>query len=276
MLVPISCRIDTSNLLKAQAIMQKYSRQTPAESLNRTALFVLREVQKITPFVSPATIETELRVTTASVEMSTGKLAARKDRANRSRTLAEKIVLARMWSASNYSVRTGNYWPIDRPAGRGSGPTSNKHFKLSTGGRAAFNQFLADRAQRMISARKSSSKFFVASWGVLIRKILPFVPTNYRGGAASPPKAALDDMGEVTPAAAGGLTATCTVENKLGTVGRNSVLYTKHNEAFIRICAPILQGVVDREAEQKFALIAAKGWDQYKPGLAACGVTVSD
>lgn len=278
----LSITVDTSNLMAALTIMQQYSRHTPAESLNRTALFVLRKTLKLTPAASISRIDTSLMVETSPAVLKSGKLSRNKKRQNEVVTesmfrptaapLAALIINASVIrpdigatpSAKRYNQRTGFRWARMQSPFRGVP-------------RAAGAAAMRAAISRMTKSRHSSTHFLQATIGLLIRMLLPFVPAGYRGGAsAGPGKDTNPDLGEVTPAVGGSTTATCVIENKLGMSGMYGELDARRNAAMHRIVGPILQGVIDREAAEKFAIIATRGWDQYKPRLAAHGVIVTN
>lgn len=264
----ISTRIDTSDLMRAQAIFQEYSLQVPSQGLNRTVLFVLRAAQKNTPFVTGSRIDTELSVSTTPVLSTRGArkgLPLRSGRKNVAVTeggMATRIVLARMHRGSAYNQRTDQKYFIERAG-------------FSSGGAAGFWKRVEQTAQRMVKSRHSSTHFFQATWGVLIQKILPDVPPGYRGGGAiGPGRDANPTLGDVEPARAGTLTPACTVENRMGMSEVYPRLDFSRNAAAFAILAPALQAAIDAEYESKMEEASRRGWIERQGRLAACGFTI--
>ena len=291
----VTCQIDTRNLQRAQAVFLQYTRQVPAEAVNRTALFVIRDVQSNTPVVSQDMIDADMNVSTSPAVLLNGKLSTSKTRqhevvafGNRAgntgaaelgfdkddvsvMNTAYRIVLARMHPNSRYSQLTGNRWPVPIPdfgRGRGSG--------AGTDSISLFWAYVKDVATRMVRARHSSTGFLKQSWSAIIYKLLPYVPSSYRGGVR------LDmgelggkaNFGEVKPALPGNGLAVCTVSNTMGMNNYNDVLSDKYNRAIHAICEPIVQKSIDKEFESKVDEAARRGWLERSSFLASCGVAV--
>ena len=251
----------------------KHSKNTPAESVNKTALFVIRDAQKHTPFVEQSTIDTQLEVSTTPVIGNRGKpLKGKVTYEVPSLGFADKIVMARMNPDSKYSLLTGNRWPVRK--------IRIKDFAKAYGDENAVQMFMEviqPITDRMIRARHSSTHYLEHSWADIIKKILPFVPVKYRSGLEpqpSEPNSLTLPSGEVIPAMPGGAIVRCIVSNKIGTAGPNAVLYEKHNAAARAILIPILQQSIDREFESKMKYADAQGWKEEKSYLENCGFLV--
>ena len=277
----LSCHLDTRNLQRAQALFLQHSKTNPAQSINKTALFVIRKTQQDTPFVSQGQIDTDMNVTTSPEVTLAGRLSKDKTKQhgtvnfqNRTPTAAdvsamntaERIVLAKMHPTSRFNLLTGNRWAITPPDfGRGR--------QRATDSGTLFWKWVRDVAARMVKARHSSTHFLQQSWTAIIYKLLPHVPPSYRGGPiANNGKVLL--TGEVEAARPGSALAVCKVTNTLGFQGPSKVLNEKHNDAAIGIMVPILQRVINQEFEGKMAYAAKQGWVEKRNDLSALGYLV--
>jgi hypothetical protein len=279
----LTCRLDTSNLWKAQTIFLRYSNTVPAFAVNRTALFCIRDAQKNTPAVSPGRVNSDLNVSTSPMVTKKGLLSRDKSKQNsvvtfQNRTpdeddvsamnTAQRIVLARMHPTSKYSLETGNRWPVPMP-------------DISSGRRdksSLFWAYVAEVAERMVKARRSSVSFLRASWTTIIYQLLPNVPTNYRGGFGGMESNSFSKdllTGEVTPARTNQPMPVCIVSNTIGMKGVTPELAANYNEAGHRILGPILQASINKEYDSKMAEAARRGWLDEQQNLAATGFTVT-
>ncbi len=263
--------------MMAQRIFKNYGEKVPAEALNKTVLFVVRRAQKLTPAVSQSTIDSDLLVKVTSKLAVRGKNKGKPlkdgstDLEMPDMNKAMLIVMARMNPNSPYSLMTGNRWPL--PAMRPS--DFGRAYGHENAMRMFIDNVLKPMAERMVRARHSSTHFLQASWTAIIRQLLPYVPTNYRGGfdAGIFPKTLL--TGEAVPAKAGGPIFFCKISDTLGMNPANEVLGNKYNEALHRKAGAALQEAINLEAVQKLELAAKQGWIDRSAALAMHGFILS-
>lgn len=281
----LTCQLDTRNLNRAQQIFLQHNNQKPSESINKTALFIVRAAQKDTPFVTGGEIDTDMNVTTSPEITATGRISKDKTKQhgvvnfnNRTPTAkdvsaintAQRIVLARMHPTSKFNMLTGGRWAITPPDfGRGR--------QKATDSGTLFWKWVRDVAERMVKARHSSTHFLQHSWSAIIYKLIPFVPASYRGRYAPLPDGQNSfelNSGEVEPAKPGSTVAVCKITNTLGLSGPNKVLSEKHNAAAIAILVPVLQKHIDAEFYSKMAEAEKRGWLEDSSALKSCGCLV--
>ena len=269
----------------------RYSNTCPAESLNKTVLFVVRDAQESTQVVSPGRINSDLNVTTSPELTKFGKLSTAKGKQNEvvsftNRTpgvnasgigpsndvsamnTAMRFVLARMHPTSKLSIMTGNRWPVAMPdtgRGRGRGTGTDRI--------ALFWVYVKQVAERMVKSRRSSSGFLKHSWAGIIFKLLPYVPKGY-GGVQSDIFGNAAEFGEVWPARPGSSVVVCKIENRIGMNPVTKELGKRYNQAAHAILGPILQESINREYDGKMRELARRGLAEEVPKLADCGVLV--
>ena len=286
----LTCSVDTTNLNKAQAILLRHSNNVPARSINKTALFVIRKAQELTPVVSQATIDSDMNVTTSPAVLKSGKLSKDKSRQhevvvfdNRTPTpddvsamnTAMRIVLARLHPTSRYSSETGNRWgsPPGVIPNFGRGRSTHRTFGGSaTDARTLFWAWVKQVAERMVKARHSSTGFLKHSWAAIIYKLIPFA-----GGGGLPDvgdRGEWMNFGEVKPAMEGYAIVYCRCDNTMGIGNQNDVMSEKYNKAAHEILEPVLQQAIDLEFKSKLAYANSKEWAKDEPSLAALGLLV--
>ena len=275
-------RLDTSNLNRAIAVFVDYRNKNPAQSVNKTAIMVIRKAQENTPFVSSSEIDADMNVTTSPEVTASGRLSKDKTKQhgtinfqNRTPTAsdvsaintAERIVLARMHPTSRFNVLTGGRWAITPPDfGRGR--------SKSTDSISLFWKWVRDVATRMVKARHSSPHFLQHSWAPIIEKLRPYVPPSYRGNPLKNPLGTDVSIGEVEPAKEGAGLAVCKIANRIGMDSPNKVLGEKHNQAAIGILVPILQKAIDSEFDGKMKYASKQGWVDRRQNIESCGFLV--
>lgn len=286
----ISVKVDTRNLVEACAVLKKHSNTSMAKNLNKTALYVIRKAQELTPVVSQSTIDSDMNVTSSPGLTKAGKISKDKNRqheliafGNRTPTAddvsamntAMRIVLARMHPTSRYSIETGDRWGIPASSvpsfGRGRS-TSRKFGGSATDSSALFWAWVKRVAERMVRARHSSTGFLKHSWASIIYKLIPFA-----GGGGLPDMGQfgkLQNFGEVTPAKEGNPMAFCRCDNILGIGNRNDVMSEKYNKAAHEILEPILQRAVDIEFKTKLEYANKQDWAKQEPKLISLGFLV--
>lgn len=270
----VSCKLDTRNLMAAQAIFQQYSRQTPAAALNRTVMFVLYGAQKLTPFVTGGEIDSELSVLSTPLLSTRGKTKGqiRKPKKKGGSPpqavsigeggLAQLIVVARLHRYSNYNVLTDQRYALDWAS-------------FSPGaGVWGFWAEVSKVAERMVKSRHSSTHFFEASWTAIIKKLKPFVPRAY-GGTEISTRKVNPELGDVEPAKPGGTTVMCVISNKIGMDDKFPTINAIRNMEAHRILEPVLQRAINAEYDSKMKLFAQEGWFEKRTALKQLGFTVT-
>lgn len=265
----ISCKLDTSGLMKMQQICQAHSKRSPAESLNKTVYFIVKSAMENTPVTSPAKIDMELNV------QSSPRISARTGRPVSSKTknpvninvteggLATRITLARLHYNSRYNRRTDRrYYMIQSMFSPGQG-------------RSGFWKKVEQTSQRMVKNRHSSSAFFKSSWLAILQRLYPMLPPGYRKGAKISAKPVNEELGDIVPAVVGGLTCTCIIENKIGTENLFPITAARRNAHAIATLAPILQNSINQEFQSKLELAVKNGWVEISPQLKECGFVVT-
>lgn len=287
----LTCRLDTTKLNQVQAILLRHSNTAPARSINKTALYVIRKAQELTPVVSQSAIDSDMNVTTSPGITKAGKISTAKDRqhetvafGNRApdatnssaMNTAMRIVLARMHPTSRFSILTGNRWGIPKDAipSFGRGRSTHKEFGGSaTDSSSLFWAWVKQVAERMVKTRHSSTGFLKHSWAAIIYKLIP-----HAGGGALPDIGELGggaNFGEVKPAVEGRSLAICRCDNTLGIGNANDVLSEKYNKAAHRILEPVLQRAIDIEFKGKMEYASKQEWAKDEQELRALGMLVN-
>jgi len=269
-----SCTIDTSNLMKAQAVLDQFSKTIPSQALNRTVLFIVGAAQKNTPRVSPGRVDVELAVEmmphigkkgqivkTRKYSVRPGIGAGRGPHAGV--PLSFLIIGARANPGSNYNTKNSGRYAIS-----GGHP-------LKGVPRSQFRKVMEARITRMVRARHSMGGFFMQAWGAITRKLVPHVPGKYMAGFGRVGAKTNPGLGSVSPAMPGAYACSCTIELNIGMDGTYPALAESRNQAMHRLLGPVLQSAVDQEFLSKLALAEKNGWLDAKPALAACGFAVN-
>lgn len=275
----LTCTFDTRNLNRAQMILLRHSKRSPARCINSTAYHVIKDVVEAGggfPVVTQGRIDTDMNVITSPKILDSGKLSRSETSLtflNRTPTAkdvsaintAERIVLARMHPTSRFSLSTGNRWPAIPPdfgRGRGAGAGTDRI--------TLFWKWVRETAERMVRARHSSTGFLKKSWIDLKVSLLPFAL-----GKADAPGVVVTQYSEVKPAKEGNAVAVCAVSNMLGVGMRTTKeLSEKYNEANHQIGGRRLQAAIDREFEAKMKIAASREWAKDEPELRLLGMMV--
>jgi hypothetical protein len=274
----VTCTVDTSNLMRANMLLMRHSRRSPARCINSTAYHVIKDVVDANggfPVVAQSTIDTDMHVTVTPV-VSAGSRGEVNITGNVEKTRAMMIVVARMHPNSKYSMMTGNRWPLAFPDSQGItfvggqiGPRSPSPLERMAN-KINFWNYVEQVAERMVKARHSSTGFLKKSWIDLKVVLLPFAMGRNAVNAA-----AVTDYAQVEPAKEGYPLSVCTVSNTLG-VGLKTTkeLSEKYNEANHRIATPRIQAAINREFEKKVKLADSMEWAKDEPELRALGLMV--
>ena len=269
----LTCRVDTTNLMRAQKILMRHSNTAPAHAINKTALYVIRKAQELTWAVSQNRINTDLEVKVTPRLAIAGKRKGLPLKSGATDidvpdwSVAMMIVMARMNPKSKYSQKTGNRWPVT--------PIKIRDFAKAYGDENALRMFfdaIAPIAERMVRSRHSSTGFLKHSWAAIITKLLK-VTSDGQGAPDVGPHSVLLS-GDVTPAKPGYPWTVCTVSNTLGMHNGNAVLGEKYNRAAHDLLEPILQTAVNQEFWSKLKYANKQEWARLEPELAALGVVV--
>lgn len=272
----LECKIDTTDLMRAQAVFFEYGKTVPALALNRTVLFITKAAQQASPSTGLARIDSELAVEVAPRIGKRGNpLKSGKDykvvglgKRNPSREfhptveLAWLIIGARAKPGSNYNTKTSNRYAI-----RGGHPFKGQK-------RSQFRYIMQDHVNRMVKQRHRGSGFFMQSWGAIIAKLIPHVPASYRSGFGSLiGRKTNPALGWVQPAVPGP-TPVCIIELRLGMQGKYPALDSQRNQAMHTILGPILQTAISSEYQSKMEEAARRGWIDRAPQLRRLGFDV--
>ena len=235
-------RLDTTNLMKAMAVFRRYYKTAPSLMVNKTALAVIYDAQRNTPFVSLGKISSDMQVSVVKMVPTRGvRKGATQIVMNEDVTVAMKIVMARMSLKSKYSMETGNRWPLEKIKVSGMSPQARARW---------FFHLVEERAEKMVRARRSSPHFLEASWTPIIMKLKTVVKSAISTKVLNSGSKVLL-TGNVDLAKPGSSMAVCKIENTLGLGNKNTTLKKKYNDAAHRILEPILQRSMDKEAMSK-------------------------
>src|SRR5579872_7274811 len=129
--IQTTCHIDTSNLMRASAILMRHSSRSPARCVNSTAYHVVKDVIEADggfPVVTQERINTDMQVVTSPLVLQSGKPSQSKSKQNATMTflgdtasstpetnMAMRIVLARMHPSSQFNRLTGGRWALTPP-----------------------------------------------------------------------------------------------------------------------------------------------------------------
>ena len=257
MAVEMTSVVDVSVIQNAIPELVAFGRRTLREQCTTSAGIIAVNSQKRTPFVEIGTIDAELDV----VELVTNKHPRfiKTGKATHGTikigvlqwTEGMMIAVQRTNPKSPFSLLTGNRWPIAYPGGL-KGYARWEFFKAA--------------AERMRSARHSSTHFLQHGWTPGIKTLLgspDFKGWNskYGGGVMRSDKnTEVNPLNDLSPELLGSATFKegendfeVTTENAIGDNG-NDVLAKKHRKAMYDYALPVLQEEIDREG----AVINAK------------------
>ena len=255
MAVEMTSVVDVSVIQNAIPELVAFGRRTLREQCTTSAGIIAVNSQKRTPFVEIGTIDAELDVDRTPVRKFRNKRTAKfvKDNNLGNLTWTEGMMIAvqRTNPNSPFSLLTGNRWPIAYSGGL-KGYARWEFFKAA--------------AERMRSARHSSTHFLQHGWTPGIKTLLgspDFKGWNskYGGGVMRSDKnTEVNPLNDLSPELLGSATFKegendfeVTTENAIGDNG-NDVLAKKHRKAMYDYALPVLQEEIYREG----AVINAK------------------
>jgi hypothetical protein len=277
----IFARLDATGFNKLVEAARVFNKRTPAVAANVAGLYVARQARYETHKISvpPGRMDAELAVeVTPRISARTGKPVSRRTKnPNNVRALAGPpsykpaipftwlIIGARAKPFSNYNQRTGQRYALAQHPFKGQR-------------RSQFGKIMAAYVKRMVSSRHSSSGFLQSGWIACIIEGEQYVPGKYRrGGTSGPPpldgKRAAPGLGGFIPAVEGE-NAQCSIENKVGMLGGNSVLMQRRNAALWEAGEPALNHAIAIQAEITLRyIVEQEARAQFGP-LKAAGVLV--
>jgi len=262
--------------MKAQAIFDQYSKTVPSESLNRTALFITVAAQRNSPTTPTGRIDSELSVEMVPRIGKRGQPLSTRSAKNRNyRGLlgGRSVVAGVPFSVLIVGARANPESNLNLNFHGGRYAIAGGHpFKGAK--RSQFRQIMNDRISRMVKRRHSTGTFFKQAWGAIVQKLIPHVPSKYRGGFGKLGMKTKEFMGSVSPAMPGVYACSCTIELNIGMDGAFQPLADDRNEAMHKHLGPVLQSAIDQEFLSKLELAAKNGWLERGPALSACGFTL--
>jgi hypothetical protein len=248
----VTCKIDTAGLERAIPELVAFGRRTLREQCVTSLAIICLDAQELTPAVEISRIDAELD---AADHVSKSKVAGL---SGLPWTVGMMIAAQRTNPNSPYSLSTGNRWPLAKPTGpRGS---------------AENWRYFIEAAERMKSARHSSTHFLQHGWTPGIRILLAnedFVGWKSRGKSAAAGKITagntLDPMmlGTATVQISGD-SVQATATNDVGD-GGNAVLAAQHRAALIEYGTQPAQAAMEREevvCGEKIAEYLERGFKQ--------------
>lgn len=254
--------LDTSKLSAAIRERVRYKGRTEAQIVNHVAFSVALKALQYTPFVPVSRIDAELNVEFVPGVTPSGKVS----RAKKNMVAVSRSGQGWMSAARNKSVPLAALIvnsSVVRPA-VGSSPSAKrynfiKNFRYAREsspfrgvsrmkGRAAMRVAV----DRLIRARRKSSKFLAAGWKGAIKALAPFVG---RAPALDVDNLKPEKRGMASPAKEGASLVFATIGNLTGMSGMNA---TSFNEALQRHGGPALQRAIDEERSSMVAYMAKK------------------
>lgn len=257
MIAPTVQSIDTSNLSRAVEIAQGYSDRTPERAVSTAGFYVARQTTRETHRATVSGIDSQLGVVSEVVLSTRGKRKGLPLKKKKTKfpplggdlTVADEIILSRMWPGSVANILENNRWKTDRSI-------------YGTG--AAFLQNIRLAAKKMVAGKHSSIAFIASTARAIVKQLEPYVPTLYRRDAPpDDPEVARAQRSSVTPKGmatviASGMSATMKGEMLAGVGGVPANLNEPHNAAMMEYIPPVLQNAVDTEARKSMDYVARK------------------
>jgi len=263
-----TCELDASSLERTIPMIAAFGTRTVQQQCVTSAAFICFRAQDLTRAADIGRMDSELEVTVTPKLSTRGKrkglplMSGKKNVAVPDQSVAMMIAISRLHPNSKYSISTGNRWPVAMP---------------NTEGRAAFFDFMAKVAARMVSARHSSANYLQHGWQPAISKAISNPLYRYfRGGPSrAEMKSNPNPLNTMDHNQLGGITinlaadgCVVTAENNVGDNGKSSVLNEKHRNALVRYGAPALQQAIDEETSAMLAEIQRR-WDAGKRPIEA-------
>lgn len=277
MISPTIISIDTRNLNRAQEDLLKYSKRTPEVSVATAGFMVARQTAREAHRASVSGIDSQLGVTSTVGLVTRGKrkglpkkngaLAIQFPRLGGDLTVADKIILARMWPNSKVNQIENWRYALLLPSFYG-----NKAELMAT---------VRSLAQKMVKGRHKSIAFIASSAGAVWRALEPKIDPRLRSKAvAADPQveSALSDSKTPKGAAtviASGNRAVMTGELLIGMGGTPTNLLERYNEAMFRWLPGPLQHAIDTEAEANMRYVANEELKELEAPLRRSGAIVT-
>jgi hypothetical protein len=276
--MPDDIKIDSSGLTKAVAIARQFNRRAPQQAAGSAAYFVAIQTSRETQRASLAAMDSQLGVTTQVryTAKRTGKPLKHPKKTNSliasapgQVSVAEKIILARLWPSSKFNTLTRQRWAIGRAS-------------FSPGaGIAGFWAKVHAVALKMVGKRHSSVAFLASSLVPVIKQLSAFVDAKYRRGAGSIDSEAASAArrghgAEPLGGASMQTTPTSAVakgEMLIGLV--SNPLSDRRNEAMFKYVGPALQKNINAETVNQMNYVVKHLMKDHAAELEQCGVRVS-
>ncbi len=261
--------IDTTKLTAAFELAIRYSTRAPEKMVRDSAFYVAVKAQNLTPFVSQATIDTELGTLVTPRMGKRGQPLSQKYAKNKTLSSGRRVTTNRGTAVPLMAMIIQA--SVIRPDVARSTPAAKRynqltHFRwarisspfrgVSRAAGAAAMRAAVDRA---IKSRHSSTHFLAAGWVAVCQKLRAY---RYGGAPALDVPAGLApdaSLGTFTVTGTGAK-VTITIENLVGMLpgarGNNSENY---NRALHQYGAGPLQQAVDEQARNMF--------DRYLPRM---------
>jgi hypothetical protein len=267
--------VDTSNLTSALGLAQEYSNRTPEVAVATAGFFVARATVLDTHRATISGIDVPLGVVSAvaisqrgarkGLPLKRGRLKTTFPRLRTGLTVADKIILARMYPGSDVNVEENNRW------------ASSKSI-YGTG--ASFLANVRAAARKMVAGRHSSIAFLASTARAIVKQLEPFVSPRYRRNAppddqqvAAAQSSAITPKGEASVSSSG-MQASMKGDLLIGVNGSPPNLNEPHNSAMLKYLPGPLQRSLDTEAAKTMAWTADQELKAMESKFRAKGVTI--
>lgn len=268
--------VDTRNLNRALAISEGWSKRTPPVMVATAGFFIARQTTRDAHRATMSGIDTSLGVVTTQGVKTRGpnkgkpgrrKIVFPKRVSEQNLTLADRIVMARLQTGSEFNKRTLWRWYIYPGL-------------FSSGGKAAFFAAVRTRAREMISGRHKSIAFIASTARAVVTALAEtgLVPSQYRRNAApDDPEVAKADKFSLTPKGRGAVESSGHAANMRGELlagvnGEPPNLNDRHNEAMHRwMTGPLQRAINSEEARTAVQNVAHGEMDSLSNQFAATG-----
>lgn len=255
----VTADIDVSGFNKGFAFAKEYTKRTVSEVMNTSAYWVAVNFKQVLPFVTPQTIDSQLKVIKQDVIGKRGKVLKNKKKyvqfTGGGVPVAALIIAARANPSSRYNQLTNSRYKLPKNPFKGVS-------------RATGQAAMAALIDYMIKKRHSSGKFLIAGIIPAIRTLYPLSKQKFIKGGFSPRSdfnaARGQQKGFAIPAREGETNVTATIESDIGMTGRNA---ESHNRALLTIGTPLLQRAADNEGAKNMQYALDKMAKELESGV---------
>lgn len=250
MIFPTVQSVDTSNLNRALVLAQEYSTRTPQTAVSTAGFYISRQVTRDVHRATISGIDSQLGVSSTVALSTRGKRKGLPLKSGRMKTtfprldagnltVADKIIMARMYPGSGVNIAERNRWATTKAA-YGTGVSFLQNIRLA--------------ARKMIATRHKSIAFIASASRFVTKALEPLVAPKYRSKAvpddsqaASAASSSATPKGSATVTSQG-TSATMTGDMLIGVGGVPANLEEPHNEAMMKYVPGPLQNAIDTEA----------------------------